>query len=95
MKHTKIAKKEQQDFGPADNQVRDDLLTRFQCFEAIEHRPAHMRERYPQLHALLDICGIGLCTAPLIIAEPGEVTRFRCARHVDAYAGLTVRVTLR
>jgi len=36
--------------------------------------------------------GIGLFSAPLIVAELGEVERFRTAKQVGAYSGLTSRV---
>ena len=41
---------------------------------------------------MLDIPGIGLYTALLVIGELGEVERFRTARQVGSYAGLTSRV---
>lgn len=41
---------------------------------------------------LADIHGIGLYSALLIIAELGEVERFRRAKQVGAYTGLTSRV---
>ena len=40
----------------------------------------------------MDIYGIGLYTALLVIGELGEVHRFRTARQVGSYAGLTSRV---
>jgi transposase len=85
-----------QDFGPADNWVRDDLLARFECYRrqvvAVEQRLVEVRERYPQVEVLLDIHGIGLYSALLIVAELGEVERFRTAKQVGAYTGLTARV---
>ena len=47
---------------------------------------------FPQTEALTDIYGIGLYSALLIVAELGEVDRFRSAKQVSAYAGLTARV---
>ena len=47
---------------------------------------------FPQTEALLDIHGIGLFSALLIVAELGEVDRFRTAKQVGAYSGLTSRV---
>ena len=41
---------------------------------------------------MLDIHGIGLYSALLIVAEIGEVERFRTAKQVGAYTGLTSRV---
>ena len=51
-----------------------------------------MAQGFPQTEALLDIHGIGLFSALLIVAELGEVERFRTAKQVGAYAGLTTRV---
>lgn len=85
-----------QEFGFADNCVRDDLVERL---HSVRLRVAGAQERlvavsgkYPQVGALLDIHGIGIYTALLIIGEIGEVKRFRTARQVGAYAGLTARV---
>jgi len=47
---------------------------------------------YPEAEALMDIHGIGLFSALLIIAELGEPERFRDGRRVAAYSGLTARV---
>ena len=44
------------------------------------------------MEALLDIYGVGLYTALLVVGELGEVDRFRTARQVGSYAGLTTRV---
>ena len=44
------------------------------------------------LQALTDIHGIGWYSALLIVAELGEVERFRAAKQLGAYAGLTARV---
>lgn len=53
---------------------------------------AHLAEAFPQTEALTGIYGIGLYSALLIVAELGEVDRFRTAKQVGAYAGLTTRV---
>jgi len=52
------------------------------------------RPRWARGHAevLQEIHGIGLYSALLIVAELGEVERFRRAKQVGAYAGLTSRV---
>jgi transposase len=85
-----------QELGQADNWVRDDLLERFRCYglqiEALDRRLTGLLECYPQVAALLDIHGIGLYSALLIVAELGDVERFRDAKQVGAYAGLTARV---
>src|SRR5262249_41066095 len=51
-----------------------------------------LRAQVPQVETLLAIHGIGLYTALLVIGELGEVERFRTARQVGSYAGLTARV---
>lgn len=85
-----------QDFGLTDNLVRDELLLRLAHYRKqvvlIDKRLEQLREEFPQAEALLDIYGIGLYSALLIIGELGEVRRFRTARQVGSYAGLTSRV---
>ena len=51
-----------------------------------------LQEAFPQTEVLTTIHGIGLYSALLIVAELGEVERFRTAKQVGAYAGLTSRV---
>lgn len=85
-----------QDFGPIENLVRDELLERLSHYRrqlAIldEHIAQRWRD-FPQVEALTYIHGIGLFSALLIVAELGEVERFCTAKQVGAYAGLTSRV---
>jgi len=86
----------QQDFVSADNAVRDELLDRIRHYKlqisSIDERLEKLKESYPQVEALLDIRGIGLYLGLLIIAEIGDPERFRYAKQVGAYAGLTARV---
>lgn len=51
-----------------------------------------LRLQFPQVDALLDIHGVGLYTALVIIGELGEVDRFLSAKQVGVYAGLTAKV---
>ena len=51
-----------------------------------------MRSEFPEVEALLEIFGIGLYAALLVIGELDEVHRFRTARQVSSNAGLTSRV---
>jgi transposase len=85
-----------QDFGPIENLVRDELLGRFQHFSRqiaiLDRRLVEVQGAFPQAEALLDIYGIGLFSALVIVAELGEVERFRLAKQVGAYTGLTSRV---
>jgi transposase len=46
----------------------------------------------PRVKTLCQIKGIGRYTAMLVIAEVGEIERFRSARHLCAWAGLTPTV---
>jgi transposase len=46
----------------------------------------------PRVRLLCQIKGVGRYTAMLVIAEVGEVGRFRSARHLCAWAGLTPTV---
>ena len=85
-----------QDFGPVDNDVREELLARLGHYRkqiaAVDARLESLRGEFPQVEALLDLRGIGLYSALVVVAELGEVGRFRSARQVGAYAGLTARV---
>ncbi len=85
-----------QDFGPMENLVRDELLGRFQHFsqqiEILDQQLVEMGTAFPETEALMDIYGIGLFSALLIVAELGEVERFRSAKQAGAYTGLTTRV---
>jgi transposase len=76
--------------------VRDELLERFRHYARqmtlFDKRLEQLWQTFPQVEALLDIRGIGLYSALLIVAELGEVERFRTAKQVGAYTGLTSRV---
>jgi transposase len=86
----------QQEFGAIGNCVRDELLLRLEHYRRqlalLDERLEHLHGQVPQVQALKDIPGVGLYTALLIIGELGEVHRFRSARQVGGYAGLTPRV---
>lgn len=85
-----------QDFGAIENLVRDELLARLEHFgrrlAILDQQMTHLQEDFPQTESLTTIHGIGLYSALLIVAELGEVDRFRTAKQVGAYAGLTSRV---
>jgi transposase len=85
-----------QTFGGIDDQVRDELVARLNHYrreiEAIDLRLEALSRQFPEVEALLDIHGIGLYSALVVIGELGEVERFRFARQVGAYAGLTSKV---
>jgi transposase len=85
-----------QDFGLVGNMIRDELLARLWHYDhqiaAFDKQLEQCRPDFPQAEAISDIYGIGLYSALLIVAELGEVERFRTAKQVGAYAGLTSRV---
>jgi len=85
-----------QDFGPVENLVRDELLARMEHYHQhvarIDAELEEVRQRFPQAEALLDIHGMGVFSALVIVAELGEVERFRTAKQVGSYAGLSCRV---
>jgi len=57
-----------------------------------DKRLEELRPEFSQVEVLIEIHGIGLYSALLIVAELGEVGRFRSAKQVGAYSGLTSRV---
>ncbi len=85
-----------QDFGLVDNAVRDELLARFRHYtteiEGVNQRLEKFAVVYPKIESLTVLRGIGAYTAMVIIGELGDVRRFRRAKQVAAYAGLTARV---
>jgi transposase len=85
-----------QDFGPIENFVRDELLGRFAHFSKqislLDRQMMKIHKEFPQTEALVDICGFGLFSALMVVAELGEVERFLSAKQVGAYAGLTSSV---
>lgn len=85
-----------QDFTSADNSVRDELLDRIAHYKlqltALDQHIEDLKDSYPQVEVLLNIHGIGVYLGLLIVAEIGDPERFRFAKQVGAYAGLTARV---
>jgi len=85
-----------QTFGPVENMVRDELLERFRHYARqmtlFDKRLEEASQAFPEVECLIDIHGIGLYSALLIVAELGEVERFRTAKQIGAYSGLTSRV---
>jgi transposase len=76
--------------------VKEELLDRIEYFrfqlKYWDDELCKLHELFPQADALLDIHGIGLYSALLIVGEIGEPWRFRSAKQVGAYAGLTASV---
>lgn len=87
---------ERQEFPGADQWLRDDLVARLRWVRGriaqAEAAFEELRGKFPEVEAILDIHGIGLYGALLIVGELGEVDRFRTEKQVGAYAGLTARV---
>jgi transposase len=85
-----------QQFGLVDNAVRDELIARLRHYkleiEAVNERLESLQLLYPQIEALTELRGVGLYTAMVVIGELGDVKRFRRAKQVASYAGLTARV---
>ncbi len=85
-----------QDFGLVGNMLRDELLARLEHYDrqiaVFDEQLACWQPDFPQIAAITDIHGIGIYSALLIVAEFGEVERFRSAKQVGAYSGLTSRV---
>jgi transposase len=85
-----------QEFGLVENGTRNELLVGFHHYateiNAIDQRLEELQPRSPQTEVLTELHGLGLYSALLIIGEPGDVERFRRAKQVAAYAGLTARV---
>lgn len=84
------------DLGPTDNHVRDELLERHAHYnrqlQLVDARLDALKANFPECEALLELHGIGTFTALVLIAEWGDVTRFRTAKQAAAYTGLTARV---
>jgi transposase len=83
--------------GEAGDIVRDEALDRLGHFEAqLRHwddELAKLHQAFPQVDALTDIYGVGLYSALLIVGEIAEPWRFKNAKQVGTYAGLTARVS--
>jgi transposase len=84
------------EFAEVDSLVRDEIFRRIGHYDSelrlIDTALADIAKVFPEVSALVDIRGIGVYTALLIVAEIGEPWRFRDGRQVGAYAGLTARV---
>ena len=87
---------EQIDFGPAGNIARGEILRRLEHYGreivALDMALHEMADGFPMSGVLMELPGIGLYSALLIIGEIGEPWRFHNGRKVGAYAGLTARV---
>ena len=84
------------DLGLARNLARDELLRRLEHYAreiaALDEHLEAIAAEFPESAALEALHGIGRYSALLAVAEIGEVGRFKNARQVGAYAGLTARV---
>ncbi len=84
------------EFGDVTAFVRDELVDRIAHFNGAVKRTDKLLEEiakdYPEIEAIIDIRGIGLYSALLIVAEIAETDRFRNPSQVSASTGLTPRV---
>ena len=84
------------DLGLSGNLSRDELLRRLEHYgreiAGLDTHLEQMAAAFPEWAALDALYGIARYSALLIVAEIGEPGRFRNARQVGAYAGLTARV---
>lgn len=84
------------DLGLSGNLSRDELLRRLEHYgreiAGLDTYLEKMAAEFPESAALDALYGIARYSALLIVAEIGEPERFRNARQVGAYAGLTARV---
>lgn len=82
--------------GDGTDLVKEELLDRIEHFRSQikywDSELVKLHDAFPQADALLDIHGVGLYSALLIVGEIGEPWRFGNAKQVGAYAGLTARV---
>jgi transposase len=76
--------------------VRDHAVERLEWtaeqLASVDGQLESLRPQYPQVEVLTELRGVGLFTAMVVVAEFGDVTRFRCAKQAAAYTGLTTRV---
>jgi len=84
------------DLGISGNLTCDELLRRLEHYgreiATLDAYLEGMAGQFPEAEALEVLHGIGRYSALLVVAEIGEPERFRNARQVGAYAGLTARV---
>ena len=84
------------EFGRVTGFIRDELVARIAHFNAAVKRTDLLLDEiasgYPEIEAIIDIRGIGLYSALLIVAEIGEPDRFTNPDQVSASTGLTPRV---
>jgi transposase len=85
-----------EDFGAIDNFLRDELLERFAHYkrrvQLLDQELKRLALEFPQTKVLMELRGIALYSALVIVGELGDPDRFRSAKQVGAYAGLTTRV---
>lgn len=86
----------QQPLNVVSESVRAELLRRLEHYaaerERLDQLLATLAPSFPETEVLLELRGVGLYTALLIVAEIGEPQRFDHGSQVAAYAGLTARV---
>ncbi|AUY52770.1 IS110 family transposase [Streptomyces sp. CB01881] len=80
----------------ASRRVVDDLLQLMDALQvpidALDKQLAAHARGDPRVKGLMELPGVGVLTALVILAEVGDVTRFPSARKLAAWAGLTPTV---
>lgn len=87
---------ERKELGYGGDLVKRELLRRLEYYEGevrgLDLELAGIAGEFGEVEALLDIYGLGVYSALLVIAEIGDPERFSRGDQVGAYAGLTARV---
>lgn len=82
--------------GRAADIIKSELLDRIEHFDfqltCWDEELDKLHASFPQVDALTEIYGVGIYSALLIVGEIGEPWRFRNAKQVGTYAGLTSKV---
>ena len=85
-----------QDLGFGGNMAVAELLRRMDYYQQevaqVDLKLHEVAGEFPEAEVLLDLFGVGVFTALLVIGEIGDPERFANGDQVGAYAGLTARV---
>ena len=81
--------------GEAAEVALQNLLTQYEMIEhqcqGIENLMQELLLRIPNAAKLLDIKGIGMITAAIIVSEIGDINRFKDPRQILKMAGLSLK----
>ena len=91
-----IAWLREQDLGFIDNAIIKSQLAILATLEEqirlIENKIAAMAVEDPQVKLLMTMPGIGYFTASMLVAEIGDINRFRSDKKISSWAGLAPRI---